>query len=94
MDEDTITDTKVIYPNLHRASCFGKTDRSDAHYQIELDGDGKEYAQSKHRDCTGCAGFLGSRRFHQFFTIASTQLSKESRVRSFLKTYEKQSIAV
>ena len=43
MHEDyPIPDMKTIFHNLHGASYFGKTDLSDAYYQIELDEDAKE----------------------------------------------------
>ena len=43
MDEDyPIPDMETIFHNLHGAPYFGKTDLSDAYYQIELDEEAKD----------------------------------------------------
>ena len=43
MDEGyPISDIETTFHNLHGASYFGKTDLSDAYYQIELDEEAKD----------------------------------------------------
>ena len=49
---------ETIFKNQNGASYFGKTDLSDAQYQMNLTKRQKIYAQSTHlRDCSRCADY-------------------------------------